>query len=145
MIGTTKKTTKTSNGTGKYIEGIGRRKTATARVRITKAKDQRVLVNDRPIAEYFKQRTLQKNVLSVFTLPDTGIETYEISAHVQGGGLSSQSDAIKLGIARALVKEKQDRRSPLKKAGLLKRDPRAVERKKFGLRKARRRPQWSKR
>ncbi len=131
--------------TKQYIEGIGRRKTATARVRITKSKDSRVIVNEKPIAEYFKARTLQKNVLSALEVENAGIDTYEISAHVQGGGLSAQADAIKLGVARALLKEKADRRSVLKKAGLLKRDARAVERKKFGLRKARRRPQWSKR
>ncbi len=131
--------------TKQYVEGIGRRKTATARVRITKAKESRVIVNDQPIAEYFYASTLQKNIISVLETENAGIEHYEVSAKVQGGGLSSQSDAIKLGIARALVKEKADRRIPLKRAGYLKRDPRAVERKKFGLKKARRRPQWSKR
>ena len=131
--------------TKQYIEGIGRRKTATARVRITPSKEQRVLVNDRPIAEYFVASTLQRNILNVFETKDAGIETYEVSAKVEGGGLSAQADAIKLGIARALVKEKADRRIPLKRAGLLKRDARAVERKKFGLKKARRAPQWSKR
>jgi len=128
-----------------YIEAIGRRKTATARVRLVKAKELRVIVNEKPIAEYFYAGTLQKNILDVLETKDAGIDLYEISAKVQGGGLSSQSDAIKLGVARALVKEKADRRIPLKRAGLLKRDPRAVERKKFGLKKARRRPQWSKR
>jgi small subunit ribosomal protein S9 len=131
--------------TKQYIEGIGRRKTATARVRITKAKESRVIVNEQPIAEYFYASTLQKNIIAVLETENAGIEHYEVSAKVQGGGLSSQSDAIKLGIARALVKEKADRRIPLKRAGYLKRDPRAVERKKFGLKKARRRPQWSKR
>ncbi len=131
--------------TKEYIEGIGRRKTATARVRISKAKELRIVINDKPIAEYFYASTLQKNILNVLETKDAGIDTYEISAKVQGGGLSSQSDAIKLGVARALVKEKADRRIPLKRAGLLKRDSRAVERKKFGLKKARRRPQWSKR
>lgn len=131
--------------TKQYIEAVGRRKTATARVRITKAKEQSVVVNELPIAEYFYAATLQKNILAVLETKDAGIDTYEITAKVQGGGLSSQSDAIKLGIARALVKEKADRRTPLKRAGLLKRDPRAVERKKFGLLKARRRPQWAKR
>jgi len=131
--------------TNTYTEGIGRRKTATARVRITKAAESRIVVNERPIAEYFYAPTLQKNILSVLETENAGIDSYEISAKVEGGGLSSQSDAIKLGIARALVKEKADRRTPLKRAGLLKRDSRAVERKKFGLRKARRRPQWSKR
>ncbi|MCF7816033.1 MAG: 30S ribosomal protein S9 [Candidatus Pacebacteria bacterium] len=129
----------------KYIEGIGRRKTASARVRIVKSAESRVIVNDRPIAEYFYATALQKNILDVLETENAGIDTYEISAKVFGGGLSSQSDAIKLGIARALVKEKADRRITLKRAGLLKRDPRAVERKKFGLKKARRRPQWSKR
>ncbi len=128
-----------------YIEAIGRRKTASARVRITKAKENRVLVNDRALADYFYASTLQKNVLNVFETPDAGIDTYEVTAKVTGGGLSAQSDAIKLAIARALVKEKADRRTVLKRAGYLKRDPRAVERKKFGLLKARKRPQWAKR
>lgn len=131
--------------TNKYIEAVGRRKTATARVRITAAKETRIIVNERPIAEYFFATTLQKNILSVLDIKNAGIETYEVSAKVQGGGLSSQSDAIKLGIARALVEEKADRRGELKKAGMLKRDPRSVERKKFGLLKARKRPQWAKR
>lgn len=131
--------------TKQYTEAVGRRKTATARVRIVKAPAQRIMVNEKPIAEYFKAGTLQKNILSVLETENAGIETYEISAKVEGGGLSSQSDAIKLGVARALVKEKADRRVPLKRAGYLKRDARAVERKKFGLKKARRRPQWSKR
>ena len=131
--------------TKQYIEAIGRRKTATARVRISKAKDQRIIVNEKPIAEYFYAATLQKNILAVLEMENIGIDTYEISAKVEGGGLSSQSDAIKLGIARALVKEKIDRRIPLKRAGFLKRDPRAVERKKFGLLKARKKPQWAKR
>lgn len=128
-----------------YIEGIGRRKTATARVRLTPAKDQVITINDREFAEYFKNNALQQKLLDVLGTKDAGIETYEISAHVEGSGLSAQAEAIRLGIARALVKEKADRRIPLKRAGYLKRDPRAVERKKFGLRKARRRPQWSKR
>ena len=93
-----------------YIEGIGRRKTATARVRLTKATESRVIVNEKPIAEYFYASTLQKNILNVLETENAGIDCYEISAKVEGGGLSSQSDAIKLGVARALVKEKADRR-----------------------------------
>lgn len=131
--------------TKQYTESIGRRKTATARVRITKSTTQRIVVNDKPLAEYFYAPTLQKNILNVLETEGAGIDTYEISAKVQGGGLSAQSDAIKLGVARALVKEKADRRGVLKKAGMLKRDPRSVERKKFGLLKARKRPQWAKR
>lgn len=129
----------------KYIEGIGRRKTASARVRITPAKEQTILINEKSLADYFQASALQKNVLSVFETENTEIGEYFVTAHVHGGGLSSQAEALRLGIARALVKENQERRIPLKRAGFLKRDPRSVERKKFGLRKARRRPQWSKR
>lgn len=139
-----KKTTSKKTG-GKYEEGIGRRKTSSARVRLTPAKETAITVNDKPLAEYFIHEAHQKDVLSVLDTADAGIGTYTISAKVHGGGLSSQAEAIRLGIARALVKEKAERRSPLKKSGFLKRDPRSVERKKFGLLKARKRPQWSKR
>lgn len=129
----------------KYTEGIGRRKTATARVRLTPASETKVVVNDRSLEEYFEHLSLQKDVLSVLETKDAGIEHYTVTAKVSGGGLSSQAEAIRLGIARALTKEQPERRSILKPLGFLKRDPRSVERKKFGLRKARRRPQWSKR
>ena len=129
----------------RYVEGIGRRKTATARVRLTKANETTITVNNRPLADYFKFVALQQNLQSVLATADAGIEHYTVTVKVLGGGLSSQSDAIKLGIARALVGEKGDRRTALKKEGYLKRDPRSVERKKFGLRKARKRPAWSKR
>lgn len=130
---------------GTYIEGIGRRKTATARVRVTPEKTTSVIINDKPLAEYFKHAALQNTVLSVLNVEDAGLEHYSVSAHVLGGGLTAQAEAIRLGIARALVEEKADRRSTMKKAGYLKRDPRSVERKKFGLKKARKRPAWSKR
>jgi small subunit ribosomal protein S9 len=128
-----------------YTEGVGRRKTATARVRLTDAKTEKIVINEKPLEEYFKSAAQRKVVRTVLDTKEAGIETYEVSVHVYGGGISAQADAIKLGIARALVKEKADRRTILKKAGHLTRDPRAVERKKFGLRKARRAPQWSKR
>jgi small subunit ribosomal protein S9 len=128
-----------------YYEGVGRRKTATARVRITPAKETSIVVNNRTLAEYFKHEALSKDVQSVLATEDAGIEFYTITAKVLGGGISSQAEAIRLGIARALVKEKAIRRGTLKKAGFLKRDPRSVERKKFGLLKARKRPAWSKR
>jgi small subunit ribosomal protein S9 len=128
-----------------YTEGVGRRKTATARVRLSPTKTEKIIINDRPFEEYFKGAMQRKVIRTVLDTKDAGIETYEVSVHVYGGGLSAQADAIKLGIARALVKEKADRRITLKRAGFLKRDARAVERKKFGLRKARRAPQWSKR
>ncbi len=127
-----------------YIEAVGRRKTATARVRITPSKEISIIVNEKPILGYFGLKALEQVVLGVFKV-DEATGAYSITAKVNGGGLSSQAEAIRLGIARALVKEQADRRKALKKVGFLKRDPRSKERKKFGLRKARRRPQWSKR
>lgn len=129
----------------RYVEGIGRRKTATARVRLTPAKETSVLVNEKPLAEYFVHAALQNDLLSVLKVEEAGIEHYTITAKVSGGGLSSQAGAIRLGIARALVKEKAPRRGALKLLGFLKRDSRSVERKKFGLKKARKHPAWSKR
>jgi len=131
--------------TSTYFEGLGRRKTAIARVRIVRADATAVTVNQKSLNDYFPHEALQKDVLSVLATEEAGIENYEISAKVLGGGISSQAEAIRLGIARALVKEKADRRTALKKAGYLKRDPRSVERKKPGLLKARKRPAWSKR
>jgi small subunit ribosomal protein S9 len=131
--------------TERYIEGIGRRKTASARVRLTPAKTTSIVINERPLAEYFKAASHQKDVMSVLEAKEAGIEDYTITVKVSGSGLAAQAEAIRLGIARALVKEKATRRAVLKPLGLLKRDQRAVERKKFGLLKARRRPQWSKR
>lgn len=130
--------------TTRYIEGIGRRKTATTRVRLTPAKEQSVTVNGKSLAEYFRSQALEHAVLSVFSTT-AGTGTYAVSAHVSGGGLRAQAEAIRLGIARALVKEDAERRIPLKRARFLMRDPRSKERKKFGLRKARKSPQWSKR
>jgi len=129
----------------KYIEGIGRRKTASARVRLTQSDKTSVVVNDKPLEEYFPVLALQKDVMSVLETKDAGIENYTITAKVHGGGSSSQAESIRLGIARALVKEKAERRGVLKALGFLKRDPRSVERKKPGLRKARKRAAWSKR
>lgn len=131
--------------TATYIEGIGRRKTATARVRLTKANETTIEVNGKEFADYFGNDGHQKDVMSVLETKEAGIEHYIITVKVSGGGLSSQAEAIRLGIARALVKEKADRRAVLKPLGFLKRDPRSVERKKFGLHKARKAPQWSKR
>lgn len=131
--------------TATYIEGIGRRKTATARVRLTPAKETTVTVNDKSLKDYFQNEAFEATVMSVLNVKDAGIETYAVTVKVSGSGLSAQSEAVRLGIARALVKEKAPRRSILKPLGFLKRDQRSVERKKFGLHKARKRPQWSKR
>jgi len=130
---------------GQYIEGIGRRKTASARVRLTPAKETTIVINDKKLEDYFQSLAQQQMVTSILTTENAGIEHYTITVKIGGGGLSSQAEAVRLGIARALVEEKLDRRSIFKPLGFLKRDQRAVERKKFGLRKARRAPQWSKR
>lgn len=128
----------------KYIEAVGRRKRAVARVRMTPASKNEVTVNGKKLEEAFTVSDLQKDVLS--PLRSEGVvETYSISAKVNGGGIASQAEAIRLGIARILVETDANLRSVLKKEGYLKRDPRKKERKKFGLRKARKAPQWSKR
>lgn len=129
----------------RYNEGIGRRKTASARVRLTPAKTTAVTVNGKKLEDYFKHASHIRAVMAVLTTKELGLGEYEVTVKVFGSGLSAQANAVKLGIARALLKEKGDRRGTLKKEGFLKRDSRAVERKKFGLRKARRAPQWSKR
>ncbi len=128
-----------------YIEGIGRRKTATARVRLTPATKPSFVVNGKELSAYFPHESLRATTESIWALKDLGIEHYHVEAHVTGGGIAAQAEAIRLGIARALVKESAPRRTALKKEGFLKRDQRAVERKKFGLKKARKRPAWSKR
>jgi small subunit ribosomal protein S9 len=127
-----------------YIEAIGRRKTATARVRMTVAKERVIVVNEMPVEKYFKLASHRAAIERLFKIEGI-VSTHSFSAHVKGGGLLSQAEAIRLGIARALVEESHANRANLKKAGYMKRDPRAKERKKFGLRKARKRPQWSKR
>ena len=128
-----------------YIEGLGRRKTSTARVRLTPAKETSIEVNGKALEAYFPVLAHQKDIMSVLETADAGIEHYTITAKVLGGGTSSQAESIRLGIARALVKEKAERRGVLKVLGFLKRDQRSVERKKPGLRKARKRAAWSKR
>ncbi|HYE23151.1 MAG TPA: 30S ribosomal protein S9 [Candidatus Paceibacterota bacterium] len=127
-----------------YTTAVGRRKTATARVKVTPAAKSSVTVNGKPANEYFntKERdSISKDALLVEEV--TG--TYEVVARVSGGGISAQAEAVRHAISRALTKADMGLRAPLKAAGFLKRDPRAVERKKPGLRKARKRPQWSKR
>jgi small subunit ribosomal protein S9 len=127
-----------------YTTAVGRRKTASARVRLTPADKMSVTVNGKPAEEYFHTKERTSVTADTFRLDEiTG--TYEVMAKVQGGGISAQAEAVRHAIARALVKANMELRAPLKSAGYLKRDPRSVERKKPGLRKARKRPQWSKR
>lgn len=128
----------------KYTTAVGRRKTASARVKVTPAAKNSLTVNGKPADEYFntKERVeISKDPLHLEEV--TG--TYDIQVRVMGGGVASQAEAVRHAVARALTKAEVTLRAPLKKAGFLKRDPRAVERKKPGLRKSRKRPQWSKR
>ncbi len=129
----------------KYIEAVGRRKTAVARVRLfsTRGKTE-FLVNNKEIKEYFPSPELQGTILSALEMMNC-LDKFSISIKVSGGGKSAQSGAARHGISRALIKFNPDFRKRLKKAGFLTRDPRMRERKKFGLKRARRGPQWSKR
>lgn len=123
--------------------GTGRRKTAVARVRILPG-DGKITVNGRDYAEYFPRPAYQTIVSAPLSLLEAA-GRYDVAATVEGGGLTGQAEAVRHGIARALAEESQEARGELKGAGLLTRDARAVERKKYGLKKARKRPQFSKR
>lgn len=123
--------------------GTGRRKTSVARVRIRNGAGT-VQVNDRTIENYFPRETSRMVVHQPFEVTHTE-GTYDVIANVCGGGISAQAEAVRLGIARALLEVNPELRPALKKAGLLTRDARAVERKKYGRHKARKRPQYSKR
>ena len=124
--------------------GTGRRKKAIARVRLVPAGSGAIIINDRALEEYFPMGTLQYIVKQ--PLNEVGAEgKYDVLVNVAGGGYTGQAGAIKLGIARALLEAEPDSRPALKKAGFLTRDPRAKERKRYGLKKARRAPQFSKR
>lgn len=126
-----------------YVEAIGRRKTATARVRLYSGTGE-IVVNELPMNEYFG-RALDQMILRQ-PLGLTGTEsTYNISVHVSGGGEGGQASAVRLGIARALCKLDENMRPTLKSAGFLTRDSRAKERKKPGLKRARKAPQYTKR
>ena len=123
--------------------GTGRRKTATARVFI-KPGNGRVLVNRRTLDDYFGRETARMVVRQPLRIAGVA-EQVDVDVTVRGGGGSGQAGAIRHGIARALVAQDEEMRKPMREAGLLTRDAREVERKKVGLRKARKRPQYSKR
>ncbi len=131
--------------TKKYQEGIGRRKTAVARVRIfSEEKKKEFLVNEKPHSEYFPTLKSQKET----TLPLQELDLlgkFRITAIVKGGGKKAQADAVRHGLARALVEFNEEFRQTLSRAGFLTRDPRMRERKKFGKKRARRGAQWKKR
>ncbi len=121
----------------------GRRKSSVARVRMMPGKGE-IIVNGKPMSEYLGRKILEIIVRQPLVLTETEGK-YDITVSVSGGGTTGQAGAIRHGIARALLKVDDDYRSPLKKAGFLTRDPRMKERKKYGLKKARKAPQFSKR
>jgi small subunit ribosomal protein S9 len=123
--------------------GTGRRKSSIARVYLTAGKGK-ILINKRDMDDYFGLETLKLIVRQPLELTGTG-EKFDITVTVRGGGFTGQAGAIRHGISRALIEADGDHRSALKKEGYLTRDPRMKERKKYGLKKARRAPQFSKR
>ncbi len=128
----------------KYFYGLGRRKSATARARLYAGKGK-VTINDKPAADYLDgNKTLLAEVTDPLALVGKQKE-FDITVKVSGGGIAGQVDAIKLAIAKAITVEAPDLRGTLKKAEFLRRDPREKERKKYGLRSARKREQYSKR
>ncbi len=141
------KTSAKAETAARYYRGVGRRKTAVVEARLYPAageKDAVIVVNDRPAEQYFG--TLTQTLLLRAPLRSTGKEAeFKVSLHARGGGLTAQADAARLAIARALIVAEPSLRPLLKANRLLVRDAREVERKKPGLKKARRSPQWSKR
>jgi len=123
--------------------GTGRRKTSTARVFLSPGAGT-ITINERPIEASFPTETLRLVIRQPLVVTET-LERFDVLATTAGGGIAGQAGAIRLGIARALVEFNEDLRSPLRKAGLLTRDPRAKERKKYGMAGARKRFQFSKR
>ncbi|MDD5606350.1 MAG: 30S ribosomal protein S9 [Candidatus Pacebacteria bacterium] len=127
-----------------YFASIGRRKSSVARVYLFNQEKKGIIVNEKDYKKYFPTKDLQKK--AVFPLETMKcLDRFYFSIKVKGGGISSQAEAIAHGISRALVKFNSDFKKRLRKAGSLTRDPRTRERKKFGLKRARRAPQWRKR
>ena len=136
-------TEKTKENKDRYIEAVGRRKTSIARVRLTPASKNTFKINDRDLSTYFPTEELRQIVESA--VEKVKIGTFNISVHIKGGGVHSQAEAVRHGISRVLIKIDKTLKPKLKTFGFLKRDPRAKERRKFGLKKARKSAQWSKR
>ncbi len=128
----------------KYIGTVGRRKTAIARVRLTLAAKSSCTVNDKDVDAYFPTDELRATAIEAITTTKLSVK-FKITAKIVGGGSNAQAEALRHGIARALIIHDIELRKKVKAAGFLKRDPRAKERRKFGLKKARKAPQWSKR
>ncbi|KKU68056.1 MAG: 30S ribosomal protein S9 [Parcubacteria group bacterium GW2011_GWA2_47_16] len=128
----------------RYIGTVGRRKTAIARVRLTPAAKSSCTVNDKDVDAYFPTAELRATAIEAITTTKLPVK-FKITAKIIGGGINGQAEALRHGIARALIIHDIELRKKVKAAGFLKRDPRAKERRKFGLKKARKAPQWSKR
>jgi small subunit ribosomal protein S9 len=128
----------------RYIEAVGRRKTAIARVRITPSTKASFIVNDKDVKEYFVTEDLQMIAQEALSKSEIS-EKFAVTVHVLGGGIHAQAEAVRHGLSRTLVERDENIKNTLKKLGFLKRDSRQVERKKFGLKKARKAPTWSKR
>lgn len=126
-----------------YIFAVGRRKEAVARVRYYPKMEKEIIINAKKYSEYFPSLSLQKIILTPLEL--TSFSSGKIWIKVRGGGKKGQAESVRLGIARVLEKFDSNLRKILKRAGLLKRDARVKERKKYGLKRARRAPQWQKR
>lgn len=127
-----------------YYEGVGRRKESTARVRLMSGTGK-FTVNDRPVEEYFGRTGDLEAILGPMAATQQDRATYDITATVRGGGVTGQTDSIQLGLARALVKLNAENTALLRKGGFLTRDPRVKERKKPGLKRARKAPTYTKR
>lgn len=134
----------TTTEKAQYIETVGRRKTSVARTRITPATKNTITINGKDLETYFVTKELQATALESLHAAKTEAK-FKISVVAKGGGINSQAVAVRHSIARALIEHEIELRKDLKKLGFLKRDPRAKERRKFGLKKARKAPQWSKR
>jgi len=128
----------------RYIEAVGRRKTAVARVRILGSGKGVFMINNRPCADYFKSAELQRAANQALVATEMAGHL-SITAQIKGGGVHAQAEALAHGLARALLKRDESLKALLRQHGLLTRDAREKERRKFGLKKARKSPQWSKR
>lgn len=132
---------------GVYIEAVGSRKRSLARVRLYEENGEgpkAIIINGRSAERYFP--TEEMRLIALDALNKTKVSSrFSVSAHIKGGGIHAQAEALRHGISRALIKVNEEWRKKLKRSGYLKRDPREKERRKFGLKKARKAPQWSKR
>ncbi len=140
----TKKVKATTKIKNNVFLGTGRRKKAIARVRLVPNGNGKIIINRKPIDDYFELDTMKLIVKQPLVLTNTE-NKYDIYVNVLGGGYTGQAGAIKHGISRALIKAEENLKTEIKKAGFLSRDPRMKERKKYGLKKARKAPQFSKR